>query len=169
MMPPLTCAMPDVMTHISSDCVMRLMNGRMVSGASVCPMKTDAATFRLSAPLAPISLVITFAKARTMTAITPEVVQDREQRGDEDDRRQHLEREDEPDGLGADGPAALDAKLAEDEFGADEGKVEQAVDLGSHPLEEDPAPGRLEHHQGQSELKAQAPEHRLEPDGRTVG
>ena len=71
MMPPLTCAMPEVMMHISSDCVMRLMNGRMVSGASVWPMNTEAATFRLSAPLAPISRVMTFAKARTMTVITP--------------------------------------------------------------------------------------------------
>ena len=71
MIPPLTCAMPDVMTHISSDFVMRLMNGRIVSGASVCPMNTEAATFRLSAPLAPINVVITFAKARTMIAMTP--------------------------------------------------------------------------------------------------
>ena len=71
MMPPLTWAMPEVITHINSDCVMRLMNGRIVNGASVCPMKTDAATLRLSAPLAPISRVMTLANARTTRVITP--------------------------------------------------------------------------------------------------
>ena len=68
---PLTWAMPAVMTHISSDCVILLRKGRMVSGASVCPMKIEAATLRLSAPLAPMRRVITFATAFTITCITP--------------------------------------------------------------------------------------------------
>ncbi len=71
MIDPDTCAMPAVITVISSDCVMRGRNGRMVSGASVCPMKIEAPTLRLSAPLAPSSLVITTAKARTTTCMTP--------------------------------------------------------------------------------------------------
>ena len=56
MMAPEMWAIPDVITVMSSDRVSRGRNGRMVSGASVCPMKIEAATFRLSAPLAPINL-----------------------------------------------------------------------------------------------------------------
>ena len=43
------------------------MNGFTVSGASVWPMKIDAATFRLSAPLAPITRCITHAAALMIT------------------------------------------------------------------------------------------------------
>ena len=71
MMPPEMCAMPEVITVISSDCVMRGRNGRIVSGASVWPMKMLAATFSDSAPLAPITLFITTANSRTMICITP--------------------------------------------------------------------------------------------------
>jgi len=46
-------------------------NGRMVSGASVWPMKTDAATFRLSAPEMRMVLSMTQAKPRMMICITP--------------------------------------------------------------------------------------------------
>ena len=53
MIEPEMCAMPAVITVISSDRVIFGRKGRMVSGASVCPMKIDAATSRLSAPLAP--------------------------------------------------------------------------------------------------------------------
>ena len=67
------------------------------------------------------------------------------------------------------GPAALDPELAEDELRADEREVQQVVDLAAHPLEEQPAPGRLQHHQSQRELEAQAPQHGLEPNGRAVG
>ena len=63
--------MPEVITVISSDCVMRARNGRIVNGASVWPMKMLAATFSDSAPLAPITLFITTANIRTMTCITP--------------------------------------------------------------------------------------------------
>ena len=61
MIPPETCAMPLVITVISSECVRSGRNGRMVSGASVCPMKMLAATLSDSAPLAPITRVITMA------------------------------------------------------------------------------------------------------------
>jgi hypothetical protein len=64
-------AIPDVITVISSDRVMFWRKGRMVSGASVCPMKMEAATFRLSAPLAPMTRLISSAKARTMTCMMP--------------------------------------------------------------------------------------------------
>ena len=51
-MPPEMCAIPVVITVISSDCVIVGRYGRMVSGASVWPMKMLAATFSDSAPLA---------------------------------------------------------------------------------------------------------------------
>ena len=53
MIPPEMCAMPEVITVISSDSVMRGRYGRMVSGASVWPMKMLAATLSDSAPLTP--------------------------------------------------------------------------------------------------------------------
>ena len=71
MMPPEMCAIPDVITVISSDCVMPEMNGRIVSGASVWPMKMLAATFKDSAPLAPITRFMTTANNRTMNVMTP--------------------------------------------------------------------------------------------------
>ena len=71
MIEPEMWAIPDVITVISSERVIRGRNGRMVSGASVCPMKIEAATLRLSAPLAPITRLMTTAKARTMSCMTP--------------------------------------------------------------------------------------------------
>ena len=66
----------------------------MVSGASVCPMKMLAATLVDSAPLAPITFCITIAMPLMTTLHDAEVVQDGEERGDEDDDGQHLEGED---------------------------------------------------------------------------
>ena len=71
MIEPEMWAMPDVITVISSERVIRGRNGRMVSGASVCPMKIEAATLRLSAPLAPITRLMMMAKARTMSCMMP--------------------------------------------------------------------------------------------------
>ncbi len=50
---------------------LRAGTGRIVSGASVCPMKMLAATFSDSAPLAPMTRFITTAKSRTTTCMTP--------------------------------------------------------------------------------------------------
>ena len=63
--------MPAVITVISSDSVIRGRNGRMVSGASVCPMKMLAATFTDSAPLARMKRRITNANSRTTICIMP--------------------------------------------------------------------------------------------------
>ena len=71
MIPPEMCAMPEVITVISSDCVISGRNGRMVNGASVCPMKMLAATFSDSAPLAFITRCITTANSCTITCMTP--------------------------------------------------------------------------------------------------
>ena len=71
MMPPDTCAMPLVMMVISSLRVAFDRNGRMVSGASVCPMKMLAATFMLSAPEMRMVFSITHAMPRMMICIRP--------------------------------------------------------------------------------------------------
>ena len=71
MMPPEMCAIPDVITVISSDCVIFGRNGRMVSGASVWPMKMLAATLSDSAPLARMKARIIQAKKRTTSCMTP--------------------------------------------------------------------------------------------------
>ena len=68
---PETCAMPLVMMVISSERVTSGRNGRMVSGASVWPMKMLAATLSDSAPLAPIRRVMPQAAMRTISCITP--------------------------------------------------------------------------------------------------
>ena len=86
--------MPEVMTVISSDSVISGRYGRIVSGASVCPMKMLAATFSDSAPLALHHPVHHDREQPHDELHHAEVVEDGEQRGDEDDRRQHLERED---------------------------------------------------------------------------
>src|SRR6267142_1086586 len=57
-------AMPLVITVINSDLVSLGRKGRIVSGASVWPMKILAATLRDSAPLAPMMTVINQAAAR---------------------------------------------------------------------------------------------------------
>ena len=71
MTPPEMWAMPAVITVISSDSVMRGRKGRIVSGASVCPMKMLAATFNDSAPLARMKRRIITANTRTISCITP--------------------------------------------------------------------------------------------------
>ncbi len=63
--------MPLTIMVNNSDSVRPAMNGRIVSGASVCPMKMLAATFSDSAPLAPITFCITMANAFTRICITP--------------------------------------------------------------------------------------------------
>ena len=70
-MPPEMWAMPDVITVISSDSVIRGRYGRIVSGASVWPMKMLAATFSDSAPLARMTRRITTANSRTTSCMTP--------------------------------------------------------------------------------------------------
>jgi hypothetical protein len=54
MMPPETWAMPEVMMVMSSERVAPARKGRMVSGASVWPMKMLAATLVDSAPEVPM-------------------------------------------------------------------------------------------------------------------
>ena len=71
MIPPETWAMPLVMMVISSLRVSLGRKGRMVSGASVMPMKMEAATFMLSAPEMRMVLSMTKARARMTSCMTP--------------------------------------------------------------------------------------------------
>ena len=94
MMPPETCAMPLVMMVISSLRVALARNGRMVSGASVWPMKIDAATFMLSAPADAHRLQHHPGHAANDDLHHADVIEHREKCRDEDDSGQHLEGED---------------------------------------------------------------------------
>ena len=71
MIPPEMWAVPAVMMVISSERVISGRNGRIVSGASVCPMKIDAATEVDSAPDAPMKRDMILAKNFTTSCITP--------------------------------------------------------------------------------------------------
>ncbi len=63
--------MPLVMMVMSSERVAPARKGRMVSGASVWPMKMEAATLRLSAPEMRMVFCMIQAKARMTICMTP--------------------------------------------------------------------------------------------------
>ena len=63
--------MPQVMIVNNSLSVSLGRKGRMVRGASVCPMKILAATLVASAPLTPITRCITRAMTRTKACMIP--------------------------------------------------------------------------------------------------
>ncbi len=71
--------MPLTMMVNSSDSVRPARKGRMVSGASVWPMKMLAATLIDSAPLAPITFCITMAMRLDQHLHHAEVIEDREE------------------------------------------------------------------------------------------
>ena len=105
-----------------------------------------------------------------------EVVQDREQGGDEDDRRQDLKGEDDAvlgpgfaertgHHLRPHGPVA---QRAEHHRRADGRVVEQLPDPVPQPLERALAKVGLEHHQGEQHLQAEPPRHDASLDGATI-
>ena len=63
--------MPLAMSVSSSERVIFGTNGFTISGASVCPMNTFAATDSVSAPLVRIKYNITLANTRTSRCKTP--------------------------------------------------------------------------------------------------
>ena len=68
---PAIVANPPTITHISCDSVMRAMNGRTVSGASVCPTKMFAEADIASTPVIPSARRRTDASSAMMRCITP--------------------------------------------------------------------------------------------------
>ena len=65
------CAIPEVITVISSDSVISGRYGRIVSGASVWDMKMPAAALTDSAPLDRITRRISRANTRTTICMMP--------------------------------------------------------------------------------------------------
>src|SRR6185369_3731042 len=88
------------------------------------------------------------------------VIEDREERGHEDDRRQHLERD-------VEGRALL-AEIAEDEGRAREGVAEEARHDVARPREEAAAEIDAEDEDAEDELETEAPGHRASPDRLSV-
>src|SRR5579885_1278872 len=146
---------------MSSERVSSGRNGRIVTGASVCPMKMLAATFSDSAPLAPMMRHQPGGDADDELH-DADVIQNREQRADEDDDRQHLKSEDEPDA------GTLLAQRSEDEFRADEGVAEHLVGRVSNRLKSTAAVLDPQNEDREGKLQAQAPGHRLDADGAPV-
>ena len=68
---PAIVAKPPTMTHISCDSVIRPMNGRTVSGASVCPTKMLAEADIASTPVMPSARRSSAASSAMTRCITP--------------------------------------------------------------------------------------------------
>ena len=118
--------MPLTMSANNSEFVMRGTYGFTMSGASVWPMKTLAETESVSAPLVPMRCTMTRAMTLHDALQDAVVIQHREKRGDEQDRRQRFEGEHEQEflaGLSAMSPGLRE--IAEDEFRALVGKIDE--------------------------------------------
>ena len=168
MMPPETWAMPLVMMVMSSERVAPGRKGRMVSGASVWPMKMLAATLRDSAPETFMVHCMSQREDADDELHDAEVVEDGEERGDEDDGGQHLEGEETGVESGADF-RGLRGEVAKDEGGSGEGVAEELVDAGSGGVEDALAEGPLEDHEGEEDLQAETPDDGAPADGAAVG
>ena len=95
--------------------------------------KTLAATLSDSAPLARIIRCISTANSRTRTCITPEVVENRHQRRDENDDGQDLEGDQHAGCAGTEHRGDLPPRVrvgerTEDERGADACEADEAVE-----------------------------------------
>ena len=117
--------------------------------------------------------------ARDHALHDPEVVEDGHQAGEEDHRRQDVDREDDAQGhqLARGGVGDLDEtalgprlqelhhvgvaaeEVAEQEGGAGVGEAQHAGDADARALEDRAAPGRAQQQQGEGELQGQAPAH----------
>ncbi len=153
MMPPETCAMPLVMIVISSLRVAPERNGRMVSGASVCPMKIEAATFMLSAPEMRMVLSIIHARRANDDLHHADVIQHREKCRDEDDGRQHLKGEDRAK------RCVGRAQRAEEHLGASLGGTQHVLDHVACPGHRALTVVEAQHEKREEELQAQSPGH----------
>ena len=156
--------MPLVMTVISSERVRSGRKGRMVSGASVCPMKMLAATLSDSAPLAPITRVMTQAAMRMMSLHDAD--SDREWRKNAAMKMtvgKHLEGKDETE-IGI-----LLAELAENEIRSEEGIIEQTIGGVAGGLEHAAAEVDAQHKDGEHNLQAESPGDGFHANRATVG
>ena len=144
-MPPEMCAMPDVITVISSDCVIsRQIRPDRQRRLGLPHENAGGDVQRLGAARAHHP-VHQHGKEPHDDLHHAEVIEDREKRGDEDDRRQHLEREDDaysgalrPKRAVHDAAPHGVAKRAEDERRTHAGKTEETV-MASPSAENTPA------------------------------
>ena len=155
--------MPLVMTVNSSDSVSSARKGLMVRGASVWPMKMLAATLSDSAPLTPITFCIATAMALHHPLHDSEVVENREEGGDEDDDGQNLKREHHAElrgGIGA-------QRVSEHEPAARRGVAQHGGHARADHLE-NPAETGLQHQHREGELQAETPGQDAQLDGALV-
>ena len=106
--------------------------------------------------------------------MTPEVIEDRHQRRDEDDDGQHLERDQHAGGAGTEhagdlAPRVRVGERTEDERGADAAEADEAVEAVSERREQRRAGRRLEDEQREDDLKAESPGDGAERDRPPVG
>ena len=136
-----------------------------------------AATFSDSAPLARITRCISDGEDADDQLHHAEVIENGEQRRDENNRRQHLERED--DGVlpafGTEGrrhrppPDRGVAERTEDKRRADAGKPEQPVDAFAERREDPLTDAGLQDGKREDDLQAQPPGDGAAVDGPPVG
>src|SRR5471030_109537 len=157
MMPPETCAMPEVMMVINSERVAPPRKGRMVSGASVWPIKMLAATLVDSAPLVPIVRCMTQATTDDLLH-DAQVVEHGKERRDEDDGGKHGEGKDRERIFG------VAEHRAEDHGGAVSGVAEQSGDGIGADFEDLLAVGPADNEEREHKLEGETPGHRAPAD-----
>ena len=134
------------------------MYGRIASGASVWPTKMSETVEKLSAPDVPRTRASAAPHPSHDERHDPDVVEQRHQRREEDDRRQHREREHEAPRLPVDG------QLAEDEARAASLKSSRPLTASLAHAEALPH-GSLEHDHREHEQDQEAAAHRAQVDG----
>ena len=140
-------------------------------------MKMLAATFSDSAPLAPMTRFITDGKHAHYELHDAEVIENREQRGDENDGRQDLKGEDDAvlsarlahNARHDVAPYGAIAERAENQRRADRRKLQQLANSVAEDLKSRLAGAGLEHDDRKQELQAEPPGHRSQADGPTIG
>ena len=144
--------MPLTIMVNSSDSVIPSMNGLMVSGASVWPMKMLAATLSDSAPLAPITFCMAIAISLHQPLHDAQVIKNGKERRDENDDGQHLKSEDEAD-LRCPRPASPKTNVLP-ACGIAEHRAHTRADGCLKHFAE----SGLQHEDGEGELQPEAPE-----------
>ncbi len=155
--------MPLVMMVISSERVTLGRNGRMVSGASVMSHEDaggDVERLDTAGAHEAHHHLRQLADDELHHAV---VIQDGEERGDEDDDGQHLEGEDHAE------LRHLGAQLAEDKLRAGEGVAQKPVDRIAGDGHDPHAEADAQHQHGEDELQRQADEDGASTNGLAIG
>ena len=163
---PLTWAMPAVITHISSDCVILLRKGRMVSGRLGLAHEDRRRHVQALGPARAHEPRHHLRHRLHDHLHDPEVVEDREERGHEDDRGQDLEREHEADAPPCRWPRRPSPggcpppwmpSAPKTKLGAHVREVQEPGDLPADPGEDLLADRRLQDEEGEARTAARGP------------